>query len=324
MGVVFLRYMRERGHEIVGAIDTNPKLLGKDIADLIGLDVPTGVVVRDDADAVFAQARADVAVIAIASLMSDMEPHFARAARHGVNAISTCEEAFFPMTTSKESTERLDALAKKHHVTLTGSGYQDVFWGNLIAVIAGASQRITRVSGVSSYNVEDYGIALAAVHGAGLSLEAFESEIARNANLPSYMWNAGQWLCDRLGFTITSIGQEMIPTTHTEDLMSSTLNMTVPAGHATGMRAVVTIHTAQETEIVAECIGKIYAPGEVDANEWTIEGEPTTSVLIRQPKTVELTCATIVNRLHDVVAADPGFVPTSRMPMARYGGGATR
>ncbi len=320
MGQVFLRYLHEQGHTIVGAIDNDPEVVGKDIATFIGVDAPMGITVSSDADAVFAQAQADVAIIAIASLMTDMEPHFARAVRYGVNAISTCEEALYPFTTSKDITDALDAAAKEKGITLTGSGYQDVFWGNLITTLAGATHKITRIKGVSSYNVEDYGIALAQVHGAGLSMEDFDREIAQNAALPSYMWNSSQWLCDALGLTITDITQKLVPTTHTEDLVSSTLGMTVPAGNATGMNAIVTVQTAEGVEIVAECIGKVYAPNDVDTNDWTIEGEPNTSVLIHQPATVELTCATIVNRLQDVVDAEPGFVPTSRMPIARYRG----
>ena len=57
------------------------------------LNVP----VRDDAETVFDECDADVAIIAIASLMTDMEEHFDRAARYGVNAISTCEEALLPV-----------------------------------------------------------------------------------------------------------------------------------------------------------------------------------------------------------------------------------
>jgi 2,4-diaminopentanoate dehydrogenase len=318
MGKIFLRYLHENGAQIVGAIDTDPEIIGKDVSEIIGIDEPLGVTVQEDAEKVFQEADADACIIAIASLMSDMESHFALAAKYGVNAISTCEEAFYPHNTSKEITARLDALAKDNTCTLTGSGYQDVFWGNLITVLAGATHKITRIEGVSSYNVEEYGIALAKVHGVGLSLEDFEKEITNNDDLPSYMWNSNEWLCDKLGLTITNISQKLVPTTHTESITSDTLGAEIPAGHATGMSAVVTVETAEGTTIVTECIGKVYPEGEVDRNDWKILGEPDTSVIIHQPATVELTCATIVNRLPDLVTAPPGFVPTSRMPMAMY------
>jgi 2,4-diaminopentanoate dehydrogenase len=47
---------------------------------------------------------------------------------------------------------------------------------------------------------------------------------------------------------------------------------------------------------------------------WRIQGEPDTEVIIHRPATVELTCATIVNRILDVIAAAPGFITTDRMP----------
>ena len=42
-------------------------------------------------------------------------------------------------------------------------------------------------------------------------------------------------------------------------------------------------------------------------------GEPDTTLVISRPATVELTCATIVNRLPDVISAKPGYVPTCEM-----------
>ena len=57
----------------------------------------------------------------------------------------------------------------------------------------------------------------------------------------------------------------------------------------------------------------MYAPNEFDKNIWTVEGEPTTTIVVEKPATVELTCATIVNRLPDVINSEAGYVPTDRM-----------
>ncbi len=48
-------------------------------------------------------------------------------------------------------------------------------------------------------------------------------------------------------------------------------------------------------------------------NEWTIIGEPETTLVINKPATVELTCASIVNRIPDVINSKPGYVPTEEM-----------
>ena len=159
---------------------------------------------------------------------------------------------------------------------------------------------------------------MAQVHGAGLSPEEFEEKIAKNDSLPSYMWNANQWLCSQLGWSIKSMEQKLIPLFHDEDVHSSTLNMTIKAGNALGMSAVVTTITNQGPVLVTQCIGKVYPEGEVDTNLWTIYGEPNTTVKIEQPATVELTCATIVNRIPQLLMAPAGFYTTDKWEPAKY------
>ena len=96
------------------------------------------------------------------------------------------------------------------------------------------------------------------------------------------------------------------------------LNMNIPKGNATGMSAVVTTTTKEGIEIISECIGKVYAPDEFDSNEWTVEGEPNTTITVNRPATVELTCATIVNRIPEVIKAPAGYYTTEKMPVNTY------
>ena len=59
--------------------------------------------------------------------------------------------------------------------------------------------------------------------------------------------------------------------------------------------------------------GKVYSKEDFDKNEWTVEGEPNTTLIINRPSTVELTCASVVNRIPDVISAKPGYVPTEEI-----------
>ena len=334
MSIYTMRYAIENGYELVGAVDINPEVIGKDVSTIIGGN-EVGVVVKhvDELDSLLKEVKPKVAIVTTMSLMSDLEEVLMTCAKNGVNAITTCEEAFFPMNSSPAITKELDRVAKENNCTITGSGYQDAFWGNLISTIAGATHNIKMIKGSSSYNVEDYGIALAKAHGAGLTMEEFDSEVAsadriseeeRNKLIasgefiPSYMWNTNGWLCDKLGLTPVSQTQKCVPMTHNEDIYSSTLNMTVKAGDATGMSAVVTTETKEGIVIESECIGKVYAETDCDTNEWTIYGEPDTTFVVSRPATVELTCASIVNRIPDVINSKPGYVPTSQMGELKY------
>lgn len=334
MSVYTMRYVEEKGGEIVGAIDVNPAVIGKDIGEIMGTE-PKGVKVvpLEQAESMLQETKPDVAIVTTMSLMSDVRDALMLCAKLGINAITTCEEAFYPMNSNPTITKELDEMAKQTGCTITGSGYQDIYWGQLISSIAGSTQTIKKIVGSSSYNVEDYGIALAEAHGAGLTLEEFDKQVAsldrisdeerqamidKGEYLPSYMWNVNGWLCAKLGLTVTRQTQKTVPQTYSEDIESSTLGMTVKAGMATGMSAVVTTETQEGITIESQCIGKVYSKEDFDKNEWSIEGEPNTTLIINRPATVELTCASVVNRIPDVMNSKAGYIPTEEMGELTY------
>lgn len=329
-----MRYVYEKGAEIVGALDINPAIIGSDIGKIMECE-DKGVIVSpiEEAENLLSSLKPDICIVTTMSLLSDVTDALMLCAKLGINAITTCEEAFFSYNSNPNLTNEINKLAISNNCTITGSGYQDIYWGELINAIAASSHKITKIKGSSSYNVEDYGIALAQAHGAGYSMEEFDEKIASVDRMsdeqrqeiinsgnysPSYMWNVNGWLARKLGLTITSQTQKCIPTTYHTDIDSSTLGMTVKAGDATGMSAVVTTTTAEGITIESECIGKVYGPDEFDKNEWSVIGEPNTTIVVNRPSTVELTCATVVNRIPDVINSTAGFIPTCDMDELYY------
>ena len=334
MSVYTMRYVYEKGAEIIGAFDVNPNLIGKDIGKIINTE-DKGVLVEDieNLKERLLELKPDIAIVTTMSLLSDVYDTLLTCAKCGVNAITTCEEAFDSYNSNPKLTEEINKLAIINNCTITGSGYQDIYWGSLISDIAASTHNITKIKGSSSYNVEDYGIALAKAHGAGLSQEEFDKEVAsvdkisdkerldlinNGKYLPSYMWNVNGWLAGKLGLTVIHQSQVTVPTTYHDDLESKTLGTIIKCGDATGMSAIVTTETKEGIVIESECIGKVYSPEDYDKNEWTIYGEPETTITVARPATVELTCATIVNRIPDVINSKPGFVLTCEMNELSY------
>ena len=96
MSVYTMRYVYEKGAEIVGAVDINPDVIGKDIGEIMETDLKgVKVVSSEDAEQMLKETKPDICIVTTMSLLKDVENPLLLCARLGINAITTCEEAFF-------------------------------------------------------------------------------------------------------------------------------------------------------------------------------------------------------------------------------------
>jgi hypothetical protein len=109
----------------VGAIDIDPALAGRRLAEALGDDAEaesgSEVTIAGD-DSVLSCAHADVALHCTASSAERVKDQLLALLRVGLKVITTCEELSFPWEEAGAIARELDQEAKRNGVTLLGTG----------------------------------------------------------------------------------------------------------------------------------------------------------------------------------------------------------
>src|SRR5579864_3904600 len=274
MNSIATRMMLEKGVDVVGALARSPEKVGRDLGDVAGLGYQTGVVVEDDPERVLATRSADIAVIAVASYMSDMYEHLHRCAAQGVNVVTLSEEALYPWNTSPAQSAELDRLAKENGVTITGTGHQDVYWVNMVTMLLGTAHRIDAVTGRASWNVDDFGPEVVSDQQVNATPAQFEEWLAHADRPPSFGRNTLGALLSNLELTASELTTTTRPEIAEQPVRCKTLDLTVEPGRVIGFTDVDIAHTHQGISLTFEMTGRLYLEGEADVNDWTVSGEP--------------------------------------------------
>lgn len=310
MSRVIIKNLIEHGAEIVGAIDKNPDIVGKDIGEIANLGYRTGLIVSDDAEAVLSSTDADIVILTTMSYIKEVFTSIVQCVENGMNVLTLADEAIYPWNTSTAETTEISRLAKEYGVTVTGTGVQDIFWIGLPALVAAGMNRVKHIQGTISYNVEDYGVE-------GIDFSASDQSFIDARDSGAYCWNSGynssEALAAQLQLTIKSISQKTIPIVLEKDMTSMVKNVAYKAGDTIGMSLITNIETQEGVTMEVKNIAKIFAPGEGDLCKWTLEGDPTTVFSVEKPDTIGLTCGTIVNRIPDIINAEPGYITAEKI-----------
>ena len=319
MGSIMTRFMLEKDIEIVGAVARSPEKVGRDLGEVAALGFSTGITVVDEVKPLLEDGNADIAVVAVGSYLNVMEKHFKLCLEHGVNVITIEEESFYPWRTAPGHAAELDRVARENGVTITGSGQQDIYWMNIVSLLMGAAHRIDSVVGKTSWNVDDYGPNVAAEVHVGNTPTQFERFVSEEGWPSFVVQNTLDALVASVGLTVAKVTPSVAPVLAEGDVRCESLGSTIPAGSVIGVVDGATFETREGPSFSFEMVGRLYREGEADYNEWVIKGEPAELRLSNdRVATPFTTCAQVVNRIPDVINAEPGFVTVDRLPQLRY------
>jgi len=126
----------KRGYEIVGVVDIDENIVGKDIGLLIGLSREYGVEVSKDP---MVLADADLVYHATGSYLDKVYQQLVNIISLGIDVVSTCETLAYPYYRYPVLARKLDENARENHVTVIGAGINPGFIMDVLAITLSSS-----------------------------------------------------------------------------------------------------------------------------------------------------------------------------------------
>ncbi|MHC4741320.1 MAG: NAD(P)H-dependent amine dehydrogenase family protein, partial [Planctomycetota bacterium] len=299
LGRKMVQYAVKRGcFNIVGAVDPDPEIAGKDLGELCDTG-PLGITVSSNLDEAIANRKPQAAIVATVSSLTAFESQAVELAGAGINIVSTCEELFFPWKTQPEISERIDEICRKYGVVCLGTGVNPGYLMDFLpTVLSGACQS---VESVKVWRVQDASVRRIPFQqkiGAALTLEEFEVKkqagTLRHVGLPESV----DFIAERLGWKLDRNEETLEPVIAEQDIESG--YRPISKGMARGVHQVGKGFVG-EREVITLTFKA--AVGEPESYERIlIEGEPEIDSRIAGGVNGDIaTCAITLNMVRPVL-----------------------
>jgi 4-hydroxy-tetrahydrodipicolinate reductase len=315
LGVELARFgLRKEGLQIVGAAD--PVHAGKDLSKVVGLDRDVGVTVATDLAALLESADADVLIHATSSYLKETYSQIMDAVEAGLNVVSTCEELSYPFFKYPELSNRLDAAAKKHGVTVLGTGINPGFLMDTLPIVL--SSVCTNIRKIKVTRVMYSGNRRSSFQkkiGTGLTPEEFqglmsEGKITGHVGLIESV----AMLSSTIGLQVDEI-RELPPEPVLCTQEVRTAFATVKPGQVAGLRSTAVGIKAGKEVLTLEFLSHANVERPCDSVE--IDGDPMVKQRIDGGVHGDAgTVAMVFNAIPKVLNAPPGLATMATLPLA--------
>ena len=308
--------LTKEGIEIVGAIDINPDLVGKDLGEVLGKK-RMGVKISSDADKVLNETKPDIVCHTTMSYLRQTYDQFAQILGHGVNIVSTCEELGYPYATEEgaEYAEKLDEIAKKHKATLLGTGINPGFLMDTLPIfLTGPCEQVESIYVTRQMNAATRRIPFQKKIGAGMTVAEFRDAID-SGKITGHVGleQSIQMIADTLGWVLEEIKVDAPePVVLGHDVASDAIK--VPEGRNAGTKQMASGVVNGKPVITMDFRAYIGAPEEFDSVD--VAGVPPIHQKISPCVHGDHgTIAMTTNMIPHVINAEPGLKTMADLPI---------
>jgi 4-hydroxy-tetrahydrodipicolinate reductase len=314
IGCSVIRYARNRPDiEVVGAIDIDAGLVGRDLGEVAGIDDKLGVLISAEADAILSQTKPDVVFLTTSSSLRVVYAEVVKCIEAGANVISTCEELAYPYRKEPQISADIDKKARDKGVTVLATGVNPGFVMDAWPLfMTGVCQQVKQIKAVRVQDASSRRGPFQKKIGAGCTLEEFNKLVAsgtlKHVGLPESI----AMIASGLGWELDEITESIEPVVAISRVKTNFV--TVEPEQAAGVRQVGRGIRARDELITLEFEAYVGAPESYDAVY--ITGTPNLEVVIKGGTHGDVATAAItVNCIHRVMDAPAGLLTMKDLPI---------
>jgi hypothetical protein len=307
-----------KGFQIVGAVDIDPLMLGKDAGDVFELGRRLRVKVHDNIGRTLKTTKPDVAVLCTSSSLKRVMPQFEEVLKHRVPIVTTTEEAAYPAPGNRRLARRLDEAARKAKVAVLGTGVNPGFVMDALPIaLTAVCEQVDRVE---VHRVQDARVRRLPFQqkiGAGLTAEQFDRGVKAGTLRHVGFTESIHMIAAALGWTLDRVLDDIQPKIAQHPVESEML--AVDPGYVCGIVQDGIGYVNGEPRIALHLEAYLGAPESYDSI--LIEGSPRISSKIAGGVHGDIATASMtVNSIPAVIAAPPGFRTMRDMRLPSYYG----
>ena len=314
IGCSVIRYARNRPDiEVVGAIDIDAGLVGRDLGEVAGIDDKLGVLISAEADAILSQTKPDVVFLTMSSSLRVVHAEVGKCIEAGANVISTCEELAYPYRKEPQISADIDKKARDKGVTVLATGVNPGFVMDAWPLfMTGVCRQVRKIKAVRVQDASPRRGPFQKKIGAGRTLEEFNELVAagtlKHIGLPESI----AMIASGLGWELDEITESIEPVVARSRV--ETDFVMVEPGQAAGVRQVGRGIRARDELITLEFEAYVGAPESYDAVY--ITGTPNLETVIKGGTPGDIATAAItVNCVHRVMDAPAGLLTMKDLPI---------
>jgi 2,4-diaminopentanoate dehydrogenase len=307
---------KKTGMEIVGAVDISKDLVGRDLGEILGLDKRLDVTVTDNGKALFAKTAADVVLHTTGSRIRKIYPELEEIIRAGLNIISSSEELLFPLKENAALAKNVDELAKKHLVTVLGTGVNPGFVMDALPLfLTAVCQDVRKIHMERIVDAGTRRYPLQKKVGAGMTTDTFYEKIGKKELGHVGLLESLYLVAEKLGMALDDVIETIDPVVTEKNI--KTQYFSLKPGDVAGIRHSVRGIKNEETLISLDL--RMYIGADDPHDSVHIVGTPEIRLRIEGGVAGDqATAAVLVNSIPPVIDARPGLATVKDLPAAHF------